>query len=553
MSHPVRSIRPDATVGDARQRMIRYGHSGLVVLEEGRMVGIITRRDVDKARHHHLEHAPVRGFMTREVKTVELNTPLSELERVMIAEGLGRLPVVRRGDVLGIVTRRDVLRALHGERYLTGSPAFGPEPAPQLLRERLPANVQRLLAQVGEAAERADAKAYAVGGFVRDLLLDVRNLDVDILVEPDGIALARAVAEECGGEVAAHDRFGTATVKLPDGFKIDFTTARTESYAHPGALPEVEPSSILDDLRRRDFTINALAVALRPEEFGELLDPFGGRVDLERRRVRVLHALSFVEDPTRLFRAVRFEERLHFQMDGHTEGLARHAVETDALARISPERLRAELFRTLREERSLAAMLRLDELGVFAWMQPDLRPDRDLLQSLEAALGWWKDHGKDPLDRCVIYLAGLLAPLGPERAAQTAESRLRLPPPDLEKLGAALRIADQAAGLLPAGATPAEVHRRLQPLRPEQLVFLRALAADCLEASAVQVLDRYVREWRHVKLEITGEDLKALGYRPGPALGAALRETLEARLNGGVEGREGELAHACAVLNRFAD
>jgi tRNA nucleotidyltransferase (CCA-adding enzyme) len=549
MSSPVRTISPEATVAEARRRMVRYGHSGLVVMERGKLAGVVTRRDVDKARHHHLEHAPVRGFMTPDVHTADLSTPLSELEGTLIGENIGRLPVVHDGEVVGIVTRRDVLKARFGARYLRGAPHLGEDEVSQLVRERLPAEVQRLLEQVGQVAAREGWTAYAVGGFVRDLLLDVRNLDVDLVVEPDGVALARAFAEETGGQVKVEERFGTARVKLPDGFEVDFATARTETYAHPGALPEVEPSSVVDDLRRRDFTLNAMAIELQPERFGELLDPFGGRRDLDYRRLRVLHPLSFREDPTRVFRAVRFEERFHFRMDRHTESLARDALNGDVLDRISPERVRAELYRTFREHRPLGALLRLGELGALEWLHPELRPDERLIQALPGALDWWASEGEGGVDAALVYLAALLAPLGPETGQETAARRLRVPPPDLRKVAEALQARARPDTLLPEGADPATLTRLLKPLPPEAVVLLRAAAVASGDGEAARkLLDRFLREWRHTKLEITGEDLKALGYRPGAALGDALRATLDAKLNGEVSGREEELERARARI-----
>ncbi|MFN3652329.1 MAG: CBS domain-containing protein [Armatimonadota bacterium] len=548
MAYPVRSVSPEDTVDEARRRMIRYGHSGLLVMEGGRMQGVVTRRDVDKARHHRLEHAPVRGFMTREVRSVSPETPLSELERIMLQDGIGRLPVLRGATVVGIVTRTDLLRARHGPRYLAGSPPHGEEPVAQLLRERLPARVQRLLEKVGTAAQRQECEAYVVGGFVRDLILDVRNLDVDILVEPDALPLAQAFAEAAEGALTVEERFGTAKVRLPDGFPVDFATARTESYAHPGALPDVERSSVVDDLRRRDFTINALAVALRPERFGELLDPFGGRADLDRRRLRVLHALSFHEDPTRLFRAARFEERFHFRMDGHTEALAREAVRSGAIGRISADRLRRELYLSFREARRLGVLARLQELGVLAWLHPELRLEEPLLQALPGALEWWQDTAAEPVEARLVYLAALLAALGPEGASVLAQERLAVKPAAQRKLRTALATLQERERLLPPHASAAEVTRALEPLPPEALVLLRAGLAGAHEAARA-TLHRFVAEWRHTKLEITGEDLKALGYRAGPALGAALRATLDAKRNGELSGREAELAYACRLLD----
>lgn len=550
MSYPVRTVSPDATVGEVRRRMIRYGHSGLLVMEDGRIEGIATRRDVDKARHHKLEHAPIRGFMTRHVRTVGPATPLSELEEQMIQHGIGRLPVVEGGHVIGIVTRTDVLRALHGSRYVRGLRKPEREAVSQLLRERLPASVQRVLEDVGELASREDARVYVVGGFVRDLLMDVRNLDLDLLVEPDGVELARLYARRQGGRFR-DKRFGTASVTLPDGRLVEFATARTESYPRPGALPEVEPSSVIDDLRRRDFTINAMAISLLPDRFGRLLDPFRGRADLEARRIRVLHNLSFTEDPTRLFRAVRFENRFHFRMDRHTEDLARHGVEEGILGHISPERLRAQLFTTFREPRVLGALLRLRELGVFEWLAPGLKLDERLLQAVPGALEWWNKHAAPPADLRLVYLAAVLAPLGTDTAAATAERRLRLVPAHLKTVREAISALGRRDELLPQPAKPSVITAALRPLSPEALVLL--LAGTAAEEARREILERYATRWRDTKLEITGEDLKARGHRAGPSLGAALSATLDAKLDGEVSGYEPELAFAERCLERIPE
>ena len=552
MSRPVRTIPPELTVGEARARMVRYGHSGLLVLEEGRLVGILTRRDVDKVRHHRLDHAPVRGYMTTDIHTVAPETPLSELQRLMTSEGIGRLPVLKHDEVIGIVTRTDVLRALHGARYVA-MPADTEDESVRLLRETLPASLQRLLEQVGEVAVREEFQAYVVGGFVRDLLLGVRNLDVDILVEPDGIALARAVTAETGSELKVDPRFGTAKVTLPDGFRLDFATARTESYARPGALPDVEESSITDDLRRRDFTINAMALALRPECYGQLLDPFHGKRDLEQRRIRVLHNLSFVDDPTRIFRAVRFEERYHFRMDPHTESLARQGIANGVLDSVTPERVLVKLRRLVSERKPVGALLRLDQLGWTHWLSPGLALDPALLRRLPGALDWWNANAPEPVTALVVYLAGMLAPAGANAALDAARTRLRLPAPDLRTLEAALQAGDSVEELLPEEALPADVTRRLRTLVPEALVFLRArIAAEGEDrAKRAALLERFIKQWRTVKLEITGDLLIRAGYRAGPALGNALARTLDAKLNGDVQGADQELAYARALLDHL--
>lgn len=548
MSRPVRAIPPETTVLEAGHRMVKYGHSGLAVMEQGRLLGIVTRRDLDKARHHRLEHSPVRSFMTAAVHTVTPTTPLSELERVMIGENIGRLPVLDAGEVIGIVTRTDVLRALYGSRYLAGSapaaePSFG-----DLMTERLPAPVQRLLRSVGEAAAECESEVYVVGGFVRDVLLDVDNLDLDFLVEPDAERLARNVAERLKGDFKREQRFDAAKVYLPDGQRLDFSTARTESYAHPGALPVVEASSIVDDLRRRDFTLNAMAASLRPEHFGKLLDPFGGQRDLERKVLRVLHPLSFVEDPTRIFRAVRFEERYRFRIDADTEALAREAVEKGALASISPERLLREFRRLFGEPRGVGAVLRLEDLGVLRWLHPALELDRRLLQLMPAAIQWWRTLGEHA-STDVAMLAGMLHPLTPAAAVEVAEQRLKVPAPEWALLQQSLRAGERMAELLGEGAN-AELYRRLHSLPGEAMCMLRARTLQLGKDAQPQRerLERYASALRPIRLEIGGSDLKEAGIEAGPAMGRALQAALDAKLNGLIHRRDEELKYAVEWL-----
>jgi tRNA nucleotidyltransferase (CCA-adding enzyme) len=575
MSVPARTVSPDATIAEARRQMLRYGHSGLSVVDDGRLVGVITRRDVDKARHHRLAHAPVKGFMTRQVVTATPGMPLSDMERRMIERDVGRLPVVEAGHIVGVVTRRDLLRARCGGDYAGAGVPVDPDDIARRLEERLPRRVQEVLHEVGEMARHSVAEAshpvaprrlevYLVGGFVRDLLLDVQNLDVDLVVEGDATRFAAEVARRMGGKLKGHHRFATATVTLPDGVKLDFSTARSESYGQPGALPDVEASSIEDDLKRRDFTINAMAIRINPERFGELLDPFQGRADLERGFVRVLHNLSFVEDPTRIFRAVRFEARYGFHMDEHTEGLARHALAAGALEQISPERRRAEFNLLLREPNPVGGLRRITELGILDWLSPGLQLCTERLERVEGALAWTARHaGGAPasrkvegaagrslvaLDRTVVYLAVLLADLGPRRAATVAEEKLRLSEPKRELLALCLeRLPRTVEVLSHETPRPHEIYRALQGLPPEVLALARIWRRDlALDGQ----LELFLSRLRDERLEITGDDLRALGIPPGPEMGEALRRTLNARLDGEVAGREAELACALRMLGR---
>ena len=250
-----------------------------------------------------------------------------------------------------MVTRRDVLRALD-------EPAEPSRTRPESRSPRSSApssGSQPVFAAISAASEGVEG-VYLVGGTVRDILLGEQSFDVDIAVEGDAIALARRIARELGGRTREHEKFGTAVVVYGDGQRVDVVTARTEFYDAPAALPAVEHASIREDLYRRDFTVNAMAASLKAEDFGRLVDPFGGRGDLAAETVRVLHNLSFIEDPTRIFRAIRYENRYGFRMDEHTARLARSCVEMGLVGDLSSARLRDEL----------TALLEEGEVGAFA-------------------------------------------------------------------------------------------------------------------------------------------------------------------------------------------
>ena len=263
MTAPVRVADPSWSMRRAGELMATWGHGGLPVVEHGKLVGLVTRKDVDKATRHGLDHAPVTGFMNRDMITVPPALTLGELETLLATRGVGRLPVVEDGAIVGIVTRKDVLRAEHGDAYLAGRVASAHPEATQRFRAGvealLPAEVLGALHRLGEHAAQQGTTAYVVGGFERDMILGVANLDIDVVVEGDGVAYAEALAEQIGARIKVHRRFGTAVVGFSDRFHVDIASARTEYYARPGALPTVERSSLRQDLFRRDFTINAMA------------------------------------------------------------------------------------------------------------------------------------------------------------------------------------------------------------------------------------------------------------------------------------------------------
>jgi tRNA nucleotidyltransferase (CCA-adding enzyme) len=379
---------------------------------------------------------------------------------------------------------------------------------------------------------------------VRDILLGEAHFDVDIAVEGDGIALGRSLARALGGRSIPHEKFGTAVVKWPGG-RVDVATTRTEFYDVPAALPAVEQASIRQDLFRRDFTINAMAASLKGEDFGRCVDPFGGLRDLERGVIRVLHNLSFIDDPTRIFRAIRYENRYGFEMDGHTVALARACVEMGLVGELSSARLRDELILLLSEEHVSDSVLRLQELGLLEFVHPHLRGDRLSVELIEQVDELRERYApEEPAWR--LRLAVLARRLPPDELYEWF-GRLRLRRRDADVVADAVAVAPKLRERLETVREPAEARRAIRPHDAAGALF--ALATVTPEgAAAGRWLRRYFEELRSVRLEISGGDLAALGVRESPRVGEILDELLRRKLNGELDGEAAELEAAKELI-----
>ncbi len=400
-------------------------------------------------------------------------------------------------------------------------PAVSP-PSPEELLERVrsvPASAQLLSLLDGERG------VYLVGGSVRDILLGGRPFDLDLVVEGD----PDAVAARLGGEVASHDRFGTATVTV-GGFTYDIARARRETYAHPGALPEVAPATLDEDLQRRDFTVNAIAAALGGPQAGELRWVTGALEDLDAHVLRVLHDGSFVDDPTRMLRLARYASRLGFQIEPHTRELALAATRGGALATVSGPRIGAELRLLAREDDPVATLRALRELELDRAIEPRFGLEDEELA--RRALGLLPEDGRR--DRLALALAARAIPAGELRALLDS---MGFEAGDREAIVAAATAADRLAGALTAAERPSEIAQAAFGAGPELLALAGALGP----ADAAQ---EWLRRLRHVKLEIDGRDLLAAGVPEGPAVGRGLAAALAARLDGYARGRDQELAAA---------
>ena len=573
ISRPAISIPEDTTISEANDLLTRYNITVLPVLAElldtkqdspsPGIVGSISRRVTEKAIHHNLGSFPVSDYMTTDIAVLPLNATLADIEDLIIEHRQRLIPIVHEQRLEGVITRTDLLNTLindpgHLPQDLAHDSKEGVREkyknVLQLISATIDRNIIVLLRQIGEVADESGFKAYAVGGFVRDLLLKLKNLDLDIVVEGDGIVFAKQLVKKLGGRVKTHERFITANVILPSGFKIDIATARLEYYEYPAALPTVELSSIKLDLYRRDFTINAMALQLNSKKFGTLIDFFNSQNDLKNKLIKVLHNLSFVEDPSRILRAIRFEKRMDFKIARHAERLINGAVKMDLFGKATNPRLFAELQQIFAEENPIPAISRLADFNMFQFLWPDLLPnlkmDRrflHILRQAQRAISWFHLlYLEETIEPWRIYLLSIMARSRPKQLETFCE-RFQIPDRTCKELIIQKLKADEIANRF-YGRVPeknSQLRRMLAPLSNDGLLYLIAIAR---KKEITQVVSLFVTSLRTIYPQMDGEDFKAMGYIPGEGFRKMFSALRDARLDDIVESREDEEAF---ILKQF--
>jgi tRNA nucleotidyltransferase (CCA-adding enzyme) len=537
------------SVAEAMDRMRRWDTDCLPVADGGRAVGMVSRWDLSKALDHRLGGESVRIIMTVPLHSVPPDASWRRMCRKMADKRIACLAVMRSQSVLGLVSQAD----LSGRSSADTTSVMKVVPRPEgrinlreTMENRYSPEILAALRRAGRLGRRRGEEVYLVGGSVRDLLLEVADKDMDLAVVGDGMAFADAYVGRYGGRLVCYRRFATALMVLPGGIKLDVVSARHEKYEHPGALPTIKPGPLWHDLYRRDFTINSMAIQLSGRHFGRLLDPFGGRRDLDRGAIEVMHNLSFVDDPTRMIRAVRFEGRYGFRISPRTRHLFQGAAAAHMLDRISGQRLREELLILLREPKPLPAIRRLDHLGVWESLHGDLKlsQDRiDLLARIGRHLSRWRDRWPDErVSGWMAYLVGLFSSLSFPQAERLAD-RIALQRRARETLGMAQRYGDEVIKSLSAPHRPPNsvLYQILHRFPAEVLIYFMALG----RRRAITGRIIYYRSRLHdVRLDIDGQDLKEMGLDPGIAFGQILDSVLMAKLDGRANDRREQLALA---------
>ncbi len=523
-------ITPQTSAEEAFNLMQRYGFEGYPVVSEGKIVGLLNRRSVERAIAHKMNLTASSLMDTGEIY-VDLKDSLDKVQEVMTETGWGQIPVLdKNSSIVGIITRTDLLKAI-GKPKTT---SVDKKNISNKLNSALPKVHIALLNLIAKHAHQQKTAIYIVGGFVRDLILNRPSLDFDIVVEGDAILFTQSLLKQFGGKVNTHKRFGTAKWQIGDihqnlleNFQeyndkdlselpetLDLISARTEFYDFPTALPQVERSSIKLDLHRRDFTINTLALRLDGNHYGELYDYWGGYEDLQAGLIKVLHSLSFVDDPTRLIRAVRFEQRFNFRIEDRTFQLMEEA--RDLINQVSGDRLRHELNLILSESDPKPALLRLQALNFLQQIHPYLSINAEIIEKMVKILKTpidpiWQFSSYNGTSRINIIMAYITWFMNLKHSPRLIGKRLRTPAIVTEssiQAQQSLKVIHQYVN-----KKPSEITEYFDTLSPYVLFILYHSIDD---PRITGLIDQYISHWKKVKPFTSGEDLQKLGITPGP-------------------------------------
>jgi tRNA nucleotidyltransferase (CCA-adding enzyme) len=554
MSSPAISVSADINCDEANKMLTRYNINALLVVGTAPqdLLGYITRQVIEKAIHHDLGAAPVRDYMTTEIATVSPDADLAEIQDKIIELKQRVLPVIAGNKIAGVITRTDLLNVLVQQTQLTRGNTPDPHKTPlagrvrnisNFMQERLADRLMDTLQRVGSVADDLAFQAYVVGGFVRDLFLYRSNEDIDIVIEGDGIDFARQFGRRYNTRIHSHKAFGTAVIIFEDGFKIDVATARLEYYRSPAALPDVEMSSIKLDLYRRDFTINTLAIQLNANRFGNLIDFFSAQKDIKDKAVRVLHNLSFVEDPTRVFRAIRFEQRFGFTIGKLTANLIENAVRMDFFKRLSGRRVFSEIRLILEEENPAAAIMRMHDFDLLKVIHDSISVDPNLIDMMKAvknAITW---HNllftEEPYLRWAVYFMALIHRCDLKTSLEICE-KMELAPRYRKLLcNERLQALKCLAGMeYHPTKTASALYRRLHGLRTELILYMMASTRNRSVKKSISI---YYNQLKDIQPMTGGQDLLSMWLKPGPVFRQILEAVLDARLNGEVDTHQEEL------------
>jgi tRNA nucleotidyltransferase (CCA-adding enzyme) len=560
MTSPAKVISSDLTFEKALNIFANYNYNTMPVIKNNKVVGIITRNDIFRGIRHGLSNEPIHTIMQVEFEHVSPDTPFHILEDIIIGKNQKIIPVIDNDKLIGVVTRMDILRLFRDRltNYKTFNKmienrtnSYKEANVANLLKDRIPANLYNLLITIGNISNDINCSSYLVGGFTRDLLLNERNFDIDIVVEGDATRLAKEFSKLKNAKMSIHTKYMTAVV-FADNIRIDFATSRTEHYSSPASFPKIEYSSIKSDLFRRDFTINAMAIKLNTPDFGLLLDFYGGQRDIADKKIRVLHNLSFIDDPTRVLRAVRFAIRYNFEIGPHTTKLIKHAVELKIFHRALGTRLLYELKHILEEKNYLEGLKLMKKFDLLSSLHPKINLDENkmnLFHNFERIYDWYSFQIDNRIDIFKCRFAILID-----------ELKYR----DLTLLLKKLQIADvlyneflESFFKSKAISNKLKKDRNIKPsliysyfhgLDAEYILYVGAILGSCFE----EYIKNYFTKYSLIKLELNGDALIREGFKPSKLFGKVLNELHLLKIDGVVSNYDEELHMAKKLFQELS-
>ncbi len=556
MSSPAITITADQSCLEATQRMIRYNVNTLLVLDSQttEYLGYITRHVAEKIIHHKLGDQPVVDYFEPDGQSVGLSCDLAEIEQKVIDLKQRVVPVIENRVIVGVITRTDLLNFLveHNREVVLSEKRDIAALKPRTryvgnrLKNHLNQRVRTLLSDIGNAGDTLGVEVFVVGGFVRDLMLERPIEDVDVVVEGDGITFARYFASMHHCRLHQHLKFNTAVIIFEDGFKVDVASARLEYYATPAALPVVENSSIKMDLARRDFTINTLAISLNTETFGTLIDYFGGGRDIKDKIIRIIHNLSFIEDPTRIFRAIKFSNRFGFRIGKVTANLIGNALSVGAVKHLSGLRVLSELKQIFGEDNPLPALETMADYGLDKVIHHELKltdASCALFESVGKTLAWHDLlYSDDVYPRWAVYFMAWLHGYTFKVSSQIAD-RLMFPLKERELLLEQRIKAEQSIRLIEKSypVSNQQMYWWLIPFKTECLLFMLALTKN---ESVRKAISHFYTHQRKTHPLIGGKEIKSVGIKPGPVYSTILNKIIDEKLDGKLNTMEQEIEFA---------
>lgn len=552
MTSPVIAVGVDAKVDEGYRTMLRFGVKSLPVINEGgEVVGMMTRKDLDKAHLHGLDRADISDFMTQGIISLSTEASIDEAHRMMATYGFEKMPVLDSdGKLAGTLSRSTLLKALYhsgqfaGEENKRDSAGFlWVENVANLMEESFSLKTLSLLRRVGAKAHELGMKAYLVGGTVRDVLMGVNNTDIDISVEGDAEKLVSSWNEP-GCRASLHGRYKTGTIIFPDGEKVDVATARREFYEYAAATPTVQNSSLRQDLGRRDFTVNAMSISLSEDDWGTLTDNFGGRADLKDKLLKILHNLSFVEDPSRVLRGIRLEQRLNMRFEDNTMRLLKSAVKGGLLDLLSTTRIRAELELNAKESCFRKIVMRMQELGVWNALFNGMHVNPATYHRLRVLEHFMKQidiHGINFKGmEWIVKMAVVFTDSKPD-VRFSAMDRMSLNPGEREQLTLCFSQWPNVEKFC-ANAKDvknSEAYLFFKDFSPVQLLYW----LTCLKSrESRRLVIEHLELWIAYKGQLTGKNLQAMGLK-GKEIGEALAMIKLAVIDGEIHSLDDEIQY----------